>query len=365
VKRETPHAATILIADDNPTNLQVFHYTLRNEGYRVLVAEDGRSACERVEIALPDLVLLDVMMPGIDGFDTCRRLKENPKTRDIPVIFLSAIGERDFHQRATAAGGIDYLCKPIKPADLIAAVERHLPKPRAVGQSAPTAELWLNWIDVLAHDVRGQVAIADGFLGLLKEVISPPLAAGDEIDEYLATVNGAHATIIRTIAAAVTVRALENYKLALSSFDLVEVLARCSEYLEQESAFEWVDLSAGLDGQIHSDEILFESWVQTVMSTLLSLRGTHSPAPITLSLRQAPSGLVLGMRVAGVELSQREAKHFFNLEITEKQHRIPRVGVTIIGAAHILKLLQIGGEVSAGDAGVHVTFHIPRRIEKG
>ena len=84
-------AKTILIVDDVPANLAVMSRHLEDHGYRAVVAQSGAEALERAELVRPNLVLLDVLMPGIDGFETCRRLKASPTTRDIPVIFMTAL----------------------------------------------------------------------------------------------------------------------------------------------------------------------------------------------------------------------------------------------------------------------------------
>jgi CheY-like chemotaxis protein len=89
---ENTDTGIILLVDDNPTNLGVLFESLSDSGFKLLVAQDGESAIEQVSFALPDIILLDVMMPGIDGFETCRRLKANKKTQGIPVIFMTALG---------------------------------------------------------------------------------------------------------------------------------------------------------------------------------------------------------------------------------------------------------------------------------
>ena len=86
---------TILLVDDNPNNLNLLLNTLRNYNYKLLVAKSGEEAIARTEYTLPDLILLDVLMPGIDGFETCIILKSNEKTKDIPIIFMTALTETD------------------------------------------------------------------------------------------------------------------------------------------------------------------------------------------------------------------------------------------------------------------------------
>lgn len=117
---------TVLIVDDNPVNLGVLVEHLEDNGYRVAVAQGGEEALKRAEFVQPDLILLDVMMPGIDGFEVCRRLKANPDTKAIPVIFMTALA--DIHDKVTAfsAGGVDYISKPFQIEELTARVETHL-----------------------------------------------------------------------------------------------------------------------------------------------------------------------------------------------------------------------------------------------
>ncbi len=117
---------SILIIDDIPTNIKVLFYILQEAGFRVSVAKSGESALSKVQESLPDLILLDVMMPGIDGFETCRRLKANPKTQEIPVIFLSALDEVIDKVKAFAVGGVDYITKPFQNQEVLARVESQL-----------------------------------------------------------------------------------------------------------------------------------------------------------------------------------------------------------------------------------------------
>ncbi|GAB1539154.1 hypothetical protein NUACC21_18190 [Scytonema sp. NUACC21] len=116
----------ILIVDDTPINLEILFRFLENEGFKVLVAEDGEAAIEMAECALPDLILLDVLMPEIDGFETCRRLKINPVTQEIPVIFLTALTERTERVKGLNVGAVDYITKPLEHEEVLARVKIHL-----------------------------------------------------------------------------------------------------------------------------------------------------------------------------------------------------------------------------------------------
>ncbi len=117
---------TILVVDDTPTNINLLLEYLGQQGFKVLVAIDGESAIEQAEFAQPDLILLDVLMPGIDGFETCRRLKKNGATRSIPVIFMTALTETVDKVRGFKVGAVDYVTKPLQHEEVLARVTAHL-----------------------------------------------------------------------------------------------------------------------------------------------------------------------------------------------------------------------------------------------
>lgn len=116
----------ILIVDDTLKNIQVLGTILRTKGYQINIAKSGLQALEVVEKVLPDLILLDVMMPELDGFETCKRLKASDKTRDIPVIFLTAKVETDDIVKGFELGAVDYVTKPFNSVELLKRVESHM-----------------------------------------------------------------------------------------------------------------------------------------------------------------------------------------------------------------------------------------------
>ncbi|MEM9924261.1 MAG: response regulator [Cyanobacteria bacterium P01_D01_bin.50] len=117
---------TILIVDDNPTNLKVLSGAIADSGWEILVATDGESAIEQAEYAKPDLILLDVMMPGIDGFETCNLLKQNPAVHEIPIIFMTALSDTVDKVKGLSLGAVDYITKPFQTEEVLARVNVHL-----------------------------------------------------------------------------------------------------------------------------------------------------------------------------------------------------------------------------------------------
>lgn len=118
--------STILAVDDEPNNLGVLVEWLETRGHKVVVALDGEEALARAEVAEPDLVLLDVQMRGLNGFDTCRRLKRHPRLRDVPVIFMTALTSTRDKMAGFDAGAVDFITKPLDGAEVIARIEIHL-----------------------------------------------------------------------------------------------------------------------------------------------------------------------------------------------------------------------------------------------
>lgn len=117
---------TILIVDDNPVNLGIIAGYLEVSGLEVLAARSGESGLKRAEYAQPDLILLDIILPGVDGFEVCQRLKQSPITQAIPVIFMTALTETEHKLRGFQAGAVDYITKPLQQEEVLARISTHL-----------------------------------------------------------------------------------------------------------------------------------------------------------------------------------------------------------------------------------------------
>ncbi len=158
--------AVVLLIDDAPDTVRMIAEALDDAGYTVLVATDGATALQRVERVIPDAVLLDACMPGMDGFETCRRLKQAPGMRTVPVIFMTGLAETERLVEGLSAGGIDYLVKPVVPDELVARLQAHLRVAREMNAAmrdrgeelAPAAALLPNPLTQREMDVLEWVA---------------------------------------------------------------------------------------------------------------------------------------------------------------------------------------------------------------
>ncbi|MBN9693851.1 MAG: hybrid sensor histidine kinase/response regulator [Verrucomicrobia bacterium] len=144
----------ILIVDDQPANLRVLGSMLGQLGYEIVAASDGPTALKRLVLRPPDLVLLDLLMPGMDGFEVCRRIREMHEFTDLPVIFLSAADEKSLIVRALDCGGVDFVTKPFNQAELMRRVQTHLALKQARDRLQQLARDKDELIGILAHDLK-------------------------------------------------------------------------------------------------------------------------------------------------------------------------------------------------------------------
>ncbi|MGE9293923.1 MAG: hybrid sensor histidine kinase/response regulator [Puniceicoccales bacterium] len=160
-----PNPGTLLVVDDNATNLRVICAFLAEKGFRLLTAESGESALRRLERMHPDLVLMDVMMPGMDGFQTVEKIRQMPQFNDMPIIFMTALDDTQSKLRGFASGGMDYVSKPLQHEELLARIKTHLElyrlKAELRRENARKDELIAElhaYDHTVAHDLRNPIA---------------------------------------------------------------------------------------------------------------------------------------------------------------------------------------------------------------
>jgi len=180
----------VLIVDDVPDNLSLLHDALDESGYTVLVALDGATTLQRAAQALPDIVLLDAVMPGMDGFDVARALKADPRTAHIPIVFMTGLTETEHLVAALDAGAADYVTKPLKPKEVLARMAVHLQSARERRQARSALDAFgyasitvrasdgrLMWQTPLARDLLARYFAAESPAAAGPHDVPPPLRA--------------------------------------------------------------------------------------------------------------------------------------------------------------------------------------------
>ena len=151
-----PQRPVVLVVDDAPSSLGVLCDTLESAGYTVLVASDGETALQRLELVTPDAILLDGLMPGLSGFETCRRIQDTPGWAHIPVIFMTGLSETQHVVEGFACGGVDYVVKPIRAQEVLARLHTHVRNARITRLARDAVDV--AGLGVVLVDALGRIA---------------------------------------------------------------------------------------------------------------------------------------------------------------------------------------------------------------
>src|SRR5579859_2007058 len=159
----------LLVVDDQESNIQVIGTALGQLGFEILPATGGAQAFQRLAVRRPDLILLDLLMPEMDGFEVCRRIRENAEWTEIPMIFLSSADDKGLIVRALEGGGVDYITKPFNHAELVTRVRTHLALKRARDELKQLAEDRDELLGILTHDLKNHLGGMDMSAQLLRD----------------------------------------------------------------------------------------------------------------------------------------------------------------------------------------------------
>jgi two-component system sensor histidine kinase/response regulator len=237
---------TILVVDDIPENVEVLLNFLDQAGFKVLISHDGEMGLETAEYALPDLILLDILMPGWDGFETCQRLKANSKTKNIPVIFMTALSDTMEKVKAFKVGAADYITKPIQYEEVLARVNAHLQlrqqqlyiqnqnqalAQRTLELQARTEELEKRNLELdafahtVAHDLKNPLGGVVGLTEVLLSECSSPQPRTAKVLERLGVVAQAGQQAINIIDALLLLAGVSRQKkMVMNTFNMATVI---------------------------------------------------------------------------------------------------------------------------------------------
>lgn len=377
-------ASVILLVDDNATNLSILVQSLSQAGYKVRVAQDGASAIAQVPYAQPDLILLDVMMPGMDGFETCRRLKASPATQAIPVIFMTALSDVFDKVKGFQVGAVDYITKPFEIEEALVRVNTHLAIQKLQNQlHIQTEQLQAEicdrqkaqeavqvFLNAVSHDLRNPVT---GGLMVLKSLQKEAEAQGGSVavsrsilqrmiqshDRQLALIN----SLLETHANEMSEIALECQ--AINLFLFVNQLAlEWQPMLEQDKSVLHNQVSPNLP-MVNAD--FNQLW--RVYENLIANALKHNPPGVTLTLtaelEQVPQSTVSIVRCTvqdnGVGIPPEQATSVFELyKRGEQTHRTVGLGLGLYLCRQIITAHR--GHIGLADraeAGATFWFTLP------
>ena len=295
----------ILTVDDDRVNLRILGGILRGEGYAVTEAASGEQAIEAYAKHSPDLVLLDVMMPGIDGFETCRRLRKIHGDQCAPVIFITAKSESDDVVEGLGAGGVDYLPKPFQPKEVLARIRSHLQnrilaeqREQLVAQLSKANAAKNKFLGMCAHDLRNPLASIRGLTEFLRDGAVGPLAP--EQRDLVETIHGASQQMLELVNELLDVATIESgeLKLRLARCDLADLITRSVALTNMEAARKQTVVTFDPRGTAPV-AMLDSAKMRQVVDNLLSNAVKYSPpgSAITVTLHAADAAVQCGFAV--------------------------------------------------------------------
>ena len=232
----------ILIVDDDRLNIRVLGGILKADGYVLAEANSGENALELYANFRPDLVLLDVIMPGIDGFETCRRIRKEYGDKSAPVIFITAKSDSDDVVEGLTAGGVDYLPKPFKPKEVLARIRSHLQnqilseqRKMLVDQLSKASAEKNRFLGMAAHDLRNPLASIRGIAEFLTEGVAGPLTP--EQTDLINSIHGAAQSMLVMVNELLDVATIEAgvLNLSLEIYDLGDLIAKSVSMIHREA----------------------------------------------------------------------------------------------------------------------------------
>lgn len=278
---EAQNDALILVVDDNRQNVKVLSNMLRDAGYKVMAAFNGKDALQLAEKRAPELVLLDIMMPEMDGYETCTRFKESDELNNIPVLFLSALSEVEDKLHGFSVGGQDYITKPFQQEEVLARIQTHLKLHRLekereahIEQLEEQKERLKHLIEskdevlrIVSHDMRNPL---NGIIGLSNLMLEEEMT-DEEQQELLSSIEYSGQQLLNIVNELLDAARFESdqLKLQLNEYDITDSVQRVLDLQRPNARYKNINLEAEIDDSIGTVE-LDQAKIEQSLGNLIS-----------------------------------------------------------------------------------------------
>ncbi len=305
--------AKVLIIDDSPQNIDVAKELLELEGYQVYVATSGEKALARVELVEPELILLDIQMPGMDGFETCSELKKNPNTQNIPVIFLTALADIDNLIEGFRYGAVDYVTKPFRAEEVLARVNLHIKLKRLENDLRKANASKNKFFSILAHDMRNPFVSILGMTEILEE-------------DFYGITDEEKISFIRDVrlTAQSAYKLLENLllwsrsqigtlKISKGNFNLKDVLKETLSDVSTSVSLKKINIinEIDLDTIVYADRSLIEIVLRNLLSN--AVKFTQEEGKIIISSKVESGLCIVSIKDSGTGIKEELKEKLFDI----------------------------------------------------
>lgn len=360
---------TILVVDDNPNNIKIVALIMRTLQYKIVIATNGEQAIEMVKQTRPDLILLDVMMPKIDGFETCRIIKSKKENENIPVIFITALNDTDSLVKGFKAGGVDYITKPFNKDELISRMRTHIELKQTRDQlektSAHLAELNSlkdKMFSVIGHDLRSPLSSVKMTLEFLSAIT---LSENEEVSESLKLMSKTTDEVFSLLENLLGWAKSQSGNLQIKKEHVSVSELVHSIYLLNKGSFELKKIEfSSIIPEDHFIDVDLNT-IKIVLRNLVSnaIKFTPEKGSILIKSEQHSGGILLSVSDSGVGISKEDLPKLFNParhHTTYGTNREPGSGLGLILCKDFVE--KNGGSISVeSEPGKGTVFqvHIP------
>ncbi len=351
----------LLLVDDIPTNLKMLFNYLKNLGFKVRIANNGKKAIEQIERTPPDLILLDVMMPDMDGFEVCRRLKANLQTKDIPVIFMTAKTETIDKVKGFEVGAVDYVTKPIQQEEVLARINTHLTiryLQKSLQQKNQDLEAFAHSV---AHDIKNPVNTIIGYTEILLEDLNTIVDKNSL--ELLKIINQAGENIVNITDALLSLASINQQKITLQAIDMGKIVEQVQIRLAKMIKDYQADITQPTQWPI---AIGHASWVAEIWANYISngLKYGGCPPHLTLGATFQENDFIrFWVHDNGPGLTTEQQQQLFTPFTRINQAKIEGYGLGLSIVQRIIE--KCGGQVgveSQIDKGSTFYFTLPKSM---
>lgn len=307
----------VLVVDDNPNNIQAVGANLLRENIGVSMALDGNKAIESIRVRRPDLILLDIMMPEMDGFEVARILKSDPTTQDIPIIFLTARTASEDVVTGFEIGAVDYITKPFNSAELISRVNTHLQlkslQDTVIQKNTELEKLNLDkneFLGIAAHDLKNPIYN----ISMLAKVIKEEELDKDEINEFATDILNTSERMLELIKNLLDINSIEQgkFKMNLESIDISVVVKSCTDNYQERAKAKGIKLHYNCQEAL-PDSVVDPSLTLQILDNLISNAIKYSPFDknIWVSVYSNSQHIVVSIKDEGPGLSELDQNKLF------------------------------------------------------
>ena len=333
----TDRQDTIMVVDDAPANLRLLQEMLQEKGYLVLTFPRGAMALAAAANNPPDLILLDIQMPEMDGFEVCRRLKADEVLKEIPVIFISALTETADKVKAFAAGGVDYVAKPFQFEEVNARVETHLRLRRQQIELKALSDLKDHFLGMAAHDLRNPLSAIKNFSEFLSEELSPLLTPRQA--DFFQIISTSSKFMIGLINDLLDISAIESGHLSLERqpVDITDPITRIVELNKILAAPKNMPITISCPDelpQVFADINRIEQVINNLLSN--AMKYAQPGTDIAVHLHQENNELIISVADHGPGIPEKDQHRLFtafgktSVKPVSKEERSTGLGLLIV-----------------------------------